>query len=145
MKWGGNPDIQIGENEIKLGDTEITSENVLPTPTSEDVGKVPTVQEDGSYALANAGGSGVEPFVVTFTIENGNVSANKTFEEISVAYQQTPLIFAKDNNGVIYSLAVLSEESLNFNCYNLNVVKNIMWNGRLNQWVYTQATVTIIT
>ena len=83
--------------------------------------------------------------MVTFTIENGNVSANKTFEEISVAYQQTPLIFAKDNNGVIYSLAVLSEESLNFNCYNLNVVKNIMWNGRLNQWVYTQATVTIIT
>lgn len=49
----GTPDIQIGENEIKLGDAEITSENVLPTPTNEDVGKVPTVQEDGMYSLEN--------------------------------------------------------------------------------------------
>lgn len=41
----GTPDIQFGENEIKLGDAEITSENVLPTPTNDDVGKVLTVQK----------------------------------------------------------------------------------------------------
>lgn len=47
----GTPDIQIGENEIKLGDAEITSENVLPTPTNEDVGKIVSVGEGGSYEL----------------------------------------------------------------------------------------------
>jgi hypothetical protein len=79
----GTPDIQIGENEIKLGDAEITSENVLPTPTNEDVGKVPTVKEDGSYALANAGGG---DFRVTFSVDqNDSVTCDKTYSEIAQA------------------------------------------------------------
>ena len=89
-----NPDIQIGENEIKLGDTEITSENVLPTPTSEDVGKVPTVQEDGSYALANAGGSNA-PLICTDT----EGTLDKTMNEIQTAYLAGTPVFVIVNDG----------------------------------------------
>ena len=118
MKWGGgNPDIQIGENEIKLGDTEITSENVLPTPTNEDVGKVPTVQEDGSYALANTGGGG-GVFEVHETEVQGDFGPlfelDKTYSEIEEAINsgKTVLIknVPKDENDDEMTCSVVSVE-----------------------------------
>ena len=72
-----NPDIEIGKGEIKLGESEITANSVLPVPEEGDAGKVPTVQDDGSYALADAGGSGG-----VFIVTNTNGTLDKTWQEI---------------------------------------------------------------
>jgi hypothetical protein len=58
----------------------------LPVPGRGDEGKVPTVQSDGSYALANAGG-GSSPLVVTFsgTTDGGDAACDKTWDEIVAA------------------------------------------------------------
>lgn len=69
-------DIEIGKDEVKIGEATISENNVLPVPEEGDAGKVPTVQEDGSYALANAGGGGA------FIIHNNNGTLDKTYAEI---------------------------------------------------------------
>lgn len=53
----------------------------LPTATNKDVGKVVTVDENGSYALAEAGGS---ESVVVYTAEQGasSVTVSAAFSEI---------------------------------------------------------------
>ena len=79
-------DIVVGKDEVKIGNSTISDSNVLPVATEEDAGKVPTVQDDGSYALANAG-CGSSPLVVTFsgTTADGNAACDKTWAEISAA------------------------------------------------------------
>lgn len=83
-----NPDVQIGKDGDK---TEVlidgSSNPAIPVPVlPEDVGKTIVVNEDGSYALANAGG-GSEPFIVTITgtLNIGKpitYTIDKTLEEI---------------------------------------------------------------
>lgn len=81
-------DIVVGKDEVKIGEATISDNNVLPVPEEGDTGKVPTVQEDGSYALANAGGGGAAPFVVTFNYDSHDElwTVDKTFTEINNAY-----------------------------------------------------------
>lgn len=59
-----NPDLQIGKED---GETQVLIDGQpgdgLPVPSlPDDVGKVPTVQNDGSYGLEN-GGSSLNKFV----------------------------------------------------------------------------------
>lgn len=80
-------DIVVGKDEVKIGEATISDSNVLPVPEEGDTGKVPTVQDDGTYALANASG-GSEPLVVTFDYNSHDQewSVDKTFAEIDNAY-----------------------------------------------------------
>lgn len=73
---------------------DVTS-NLLPTPGSEDAGKVPTVQEDGSYALAEASGGGSAPLIVTFSgrTDNSNAACDKTWEEVEAAGMNIKLLY----------------------------------------------------
>lgn len=98
-----NPDIEIGKDEIKLGDSEITANNVLPVPEEGDTGKVPTVQEDGSYALAEASGGG-GAFLVTFGTDGTTISCNKTPQEIVVAKENGQVCIAVDDSSRVYML-----------------------------------------
>lgn len=83
----GEPDVQIGKDEVKIGEATISDSNVLPVPEEGDSGKVPIVQSDGSYALGNAGGGGSAPLVVTFsgTTTGGDAACDKTWAEVDAA------------------------------------------------------------
>ena len=92
------------------------SQNLLPSTTLEDAGKVPTVQEDGSYALATAGGGGSGgAFIVTDT----DGTLDKTWAAISAADANNVVIVkvnniswfmygAYTNNEDIYSIFCMS-------------------------------------
>ena len=86
-----NPDIEIGKNEIKLGDSEISQNSLCPPPTIEDRGKVVTVQEDGTYGLNNLSG-GDSIFIVNEMREGKQSFLDKTYEEIINAYNQKKLV-----------------------------------------------------
>ena len=72
-------DIVVGKDEVKIGEATISDSNVLPVPEEGDIGKVPVVQEDGSYALANADGGGV------LIVYENNGTLDKTWAEINAA------------------------------------------------------------
>ena len=92
-------DIVVGKDEVKIGEATISDSNVLPVPEEGDTGKVPTVQEDGSYALANVGG-GSSPLVVTFsgTTTGGDATCDKTWDEISENRNNVSLFY---KNGIV--------------------------------------------
>jgi len=46
---------QVNGEETLVAESALDGQ-LLPPPSAEDVGKVPTVQEDGSYALSQSGG-----------------------------------------------------------------------------------------
>jgi hypothetical protein len=96
-----NPDLQIGKNGDK---TEVlvdgSSNPTIPVPVlPEDVGKTIVVNEDGSYALANAGGGSTAPLVVSFTASppSFQVVCDKSYSEIKNAYDSGRIVLGKDN------------------------------------------------
>ena len=79
-------DIVVGKDEVKIGESTISDSNVLPIPEEGDTGKVPTVQEDGSYALAEASGGSGGVFYADMTVDGGgNYVLDKTWQEIADA------------------------------------------------------------
>lgn len=104
-------DIVVGKDEVKIGDSTISDNNVLPVAAPTDAGKVPTVQEDGSYALANAGGGGA--FIVTDT----SGTLNKTWAEISVAAANSVVIVKVDNSfWFMYAIGTDNESTYSIFC-----------------------------
>lgn len=96
-------DIEIGKDEVKIGEATISENNVLPVPEEGDTGKVPTVQEDGSYALAEASGGG-GAFLVTFGTDGTTISCNKTPQEIVAAKENGQVCIAVDDSSRVYML-----------------------------------------
>ena len=100
-------DIVVGKDEVKIGEATISDSNVLPVPEEGDVGKVPTVQEDGSYALAESGGSG-GGMVLEMVFDRGGPDSEPCFKsqvpivDIADAYksgQNIVLHFPDDPDG----------------------------------------------
>lgn len=89
----------------------------VPDADPSDAGKVPTVQSDGSYALAEAGGGGSGPFVVTFsgTTAAGNAACDKTVVEIINALQNGNVLLKYVDSGSGGTAYVLSLTSLSTN------------------------------
>lgn len=114
-----NPDVQIGKDGDK---TEVlingSSNPAIPVPVlPEDVGKTIVVNEDGSYALAEAGG-GSNIFRVIISGEGKNITADKSYEEILVAYTNGSLVFAVQNDEYILYLTHKSKTgNLKFTSY----------------------------
>ena len=70
--------------EQKLADA--VTDKLLPTVTSSDAGKVASVDENGDWVAATAGGGGGDE-VVTFTENDGVYSADKTLAELKTAWE----------------------------------------------------------
>lgn len=129
--------IEIGKDEVKIGEATISENNVLPVPEEGDTGKVPTVQEDGSYALAEAGGGGSEPFIMHFTrSDTGTVTPTETIEELVAAFNSGRLCMALFGN-TCYYLSNGSSTSPSFFTAPTGIVKRISYDGRAQTWTAT--------
>lgn len=134
-----NPDLQIGKDGDK---TEVlvdgSSNPAIPVPVlPEDVGKTIVVNEDGSYALANAGGGGSEPFIMHFTGSGtGTVTPTETIEELVAAFNSGRLCMALFGD-TCYYLSNGSSSSPSFFTAPTGLVKRISYDGRAQKWTAT--------
>jgi hypothetical protein len=107
-----NPDLQIGKNGDK---TEVlvdgSSNPTIPVPVlPEDVGKTIIVNEDGSYALANAGGSNA-PLILEFaTIDPYTVAT--PLSEIKAAIDAGRDVRFLAPNGFVIQLGSYKEDAV---------------------------------
>lgn len=76
-----------------------------PPPSAEDVGKVPTVQEDGSYALTAAGGSNA-PLILEFATTSPSLTVDTPLSEIKAAIEAGRQVWFTDGNGDNLTLTV---------------------------------------
>lgn len=80
----------------------------LPAVTSDDNGSVLTVVE-GEWDKAEAP-SGNNDFVVTYIEDSGTVTADKTFAEITAAYNAGKKIYAKYQSYVVFIPLITIDE-----------------------------------
>lgn len=96
----------------------------LPTPTVADAGKAVVVDDEGKYALGEAGG-GDNLFIVNFTLVDDALTADKTFNEILTAFNAGKVILFSLNGGgniMVSNIGIVDETITSFGASGVTVV-----------------------
>lgn len=93
----------------------------LPTPTVADAGSVVVVDNEGKYALGEAGGGGDEIFWGAATVGDAGVTLNKNYNEIMGALDSgmVPIFII---NGEFPSYLYFSRASAESNVYEVDLI-----------------------
>ena len=139
--------------------------SLVPSSSSSDAGKTLTVNSSGIPAWADAspsGSSGADVFLVTFTVDEETqvLSKNKTYAEITAAYQTGKTVLCKllafgeisfgqlvniysDSNAVIFRLESYTHGSRLFSLFSVNSNDEINDDEYFNLYLPTFSQYTI--
>lgn len=91
-------------NNYILG-LDVYGDDSVPTPSVADSGKVLGVDEEGKYALIEAGGGGGTE-IVNATPDNDGLSLDKTYNEIKTAFLNGNVVISYYNTyGIVYGIS----------------------------------------